>query len=223
MQTLETNIAKSDLAGLYRSARLKEYRALARKLEAGGNVEEAITGARNLAICELEDGNYTKSLEILLMVAPLLSVCADSYIKGNCRLTRANTFERIAVAEQIESYFDRALVEYENARDCYTESNHHLDCWHVENCIAFLLIEQGKPQEAFDHLARARAILSTYGQADRLYRLAEVDDTEALAWLNLNNISEAFNYSSKSISALINSTEFQALTTAKETMRKILG
>jgi tetratricopeptide (TPR) repeat protein len=211
--------SRSLLTHLCREGRLDEAQTLIHSLETD---ERRVWAGTNLAYIAWAQGQLTESLRMLLEIEPLTIQCTDDETLGKFHLGLANTLQEISEKQNIESYSDRALIEFEGARFHFELAGLHSLAGAVENNIGNLLIKIGKPEESHEHLARAREIYASLDRSDKNYRLAEVDNTEAQAYLAENNPQEAIHYAQSSVDALRYGDEPVTLEKSIETLERAL-
>jgi tetratricopeptide (TPR) repeat protein len=210
--------SRSLLSHLCREGRNDEARAFI-NAQQGGDLDRRVWAVTNLAYIAWSEGKLTESLRMLLEIEPLAFQCKDSELKAKFHLGLANTLEEIAEREGQASYFDRALIELEAAR-YYFENHRDIGC--VENNIGNLKIKVGRAIESHDHLSRARQIFQARDDDDKVYRLAEIDNTEAESYLSENNPQEAVHFAQLSVDALRYGDEPKTLERSIETLEKAL-
>jgi tetratricopeptide (TPR) repeat protein len=213
--------SREELAKLCRAGDFFTARELVESLTTD-DLERRVWAATNLAYIEWGQGHLSESLRMLLEIEPLTAQCSDEETLANFHLGLANTLEEIAEKEGQESYFDRALIEFEAARYHFYGAGQYAVAGAVENNIGNLKIKVGYASESHEHFRRARDIYSSLERPDRKYRLAEVDNTEAESFLAENNPQEAIHYSIRSVDALRYGDEPMTLERSLQTLKACL-
>ncbi|MGI8655444.1 MAG: hypothetical protein ACR2LC_09520 [Pyrinomonadaceae bacterium] len=215
-----TNSVKDSLGvHLWRENRTDEARDVLREgISEAEETSELIVLSTHLAAVERVEGNLTESLRILLDVRLLLHLCASDLLKAKYHNALALTYKKLAESEGVEELFDKAFIEYEQARFYYRAGGEDKYTGYVENNIASLLIETGKAYESHEYLDRARELF-----ANEPLRLAEINDTRAQAHLAAGNLEEAYRSAVRSVEALQDSDEILLLAQSRKTLEIIIA
>ena len=125
-----------------------------------------------LGAVERDSGRLRESLATLREANRLQSPGRLS--TGRCELELATTLKELAASSSHLAYNDEALLNYANAlRECEAIGNHTLAAV-VENNLGFFMLSIGFPNEAEQHLLRARKFFEAISD---LVRRAQVNET----------------------------------------------
>lgn len=218
VKTKQTTYTLELAVELYRKGEYGEAKTvLTDALKESSRADALVSLTNNLALVEGEEGNYTEALKLYLEVAPLIDSCENDLNRANFHFGLARTYRQVASDERLDSFYDRALIEYEAAR-YYFELSDSVRVWMVENNIAFLKTKLNRSHESYEHVERAREILIRHGCKQE--RLAEVDDTLAIVGLAQNNGAEAYFASSAAVEKMKDSDELKLKASILETHLK---
>lgn len=212
------SVAREEYNRLYRAGRLGECRRLSeRMLETGA---DRVVWTYKLASVPYEQGNHREAYSILLTNAHLLAGCSDAYAAGNYNNTFGMVSQALGELHGMREYLDRALYCYREASRLYELAGLPLKSAYAENNTGWLLIAMGLPERAHKHLNKAQLLFNDAGEAARV---ADVEDTRALAFEAEGNLKEAFECSSRAVSSLLvfGEAEAKSLKQACETHRRI--
>ncbi|HKG47698.1 MAG TPA: ATP-binding protein [Pyrinomonadaceae bacterium] len=132
-------------------------------------------GLIRLAVVERLAGRVRDALALLDQAAPLVEESSD-WPKGRFHLEVANTLKEIGIAENLETFFERAFAHYRQALSHFSKVGNHRYTAIVENNYGYLLSSLKRFDEACLHLDKARRLFEMLN--DRVRR-AQVDETLA--------------------------------------------
>jgi tetratricopeptide (TPR) repeat protein len=156
------------------------------KLSFAGNARAcALLG---LAVVEWSSSRYDESLKILTENAPLFKVVTNHTLKGFYHNQLALTLRNLATEETRDSFFKRAIKEYEEADRQFKIARNPVSRAHVKNNLGFLLFKLSRFHEAVEYLDQARRL--TVYVRDRV-RTAQVDETRAQVFIAQRRYVEA--------------------------------
>lgn len=218
MKAYETDLVVS----LYREGNYSEAKErIGEGLSQSSQVDEIVCLVNELANIETDLKNYSEALNKRLSVRELVGQCKDEFTIANYHFGLALNSKQIA-DEGNESFYDRALIEYEAARFFFEQAGREERLGFVENNIGSLLIKLGRADESHSHFESARQIISKLKLDNWPARLAEIDDTEALAYEAEGNYSQAVLYACRSVQALSQTDEPKTLINSKRTLERVL-
>jgi tetratricopeptide (TPR) repeat protein len=186
------------------------------------DINGRVWATNNLAFLAWDAKRFTESLLLLLEIEPLALKCTNDETRANFHLGLSNALCGVAETENQPAYFDRVFIELEAARYFFELAGNHRFIGGVENNIGYLKIKVGLAAEAHEHLQKARQSFLCRDDDDRAYRLAEIDNTEAQAYLAENNPQEAIHYAQLSVDALRYGDEPVTLEKSIETLERAL-
>jgi len=183
--------------GVFDLARSTLHAAL-KDLPAGNEDLRSVALIR-LAVVERLAGRLHDALALLDEVGPLLNG-AEDWPKGRFYLESANTLKDLGIAEERNSYIERALRHYERALGHFSAVGNHRYTAIVENNLGYLLSTLRRFDEACLHLDKARNLF------ERLHdhvRCAQVDETLAQLYL----ASEKYELAERAINLSVDTLE----------------
>jgi tetratricopeptide (TPR) repeat protein len=147
--------------------------------------EQRLRALLNRAIVEKVSHRYVDALRTHQEAAPLFERSGNHGLKGKFHNEYASILKNLGLSGNGSDYLDQALVEY-TAATVYLElaGNKRFQAM-VENNIGLLLARLGRPADSRNHLDRARALFISVKDKGMV---AQVDDTQARAF-----ISEGFH------------------------------
>ena len=184
--------ARADLAlcywreGAYDEARINLANALS-EISAADNDLKALILIRT-GIVEADSRRLSEALRIFSETADLVEHSGDHYLQGTFHISLALTLRRMADANNLEAYLDRALIEYAAASFHFEQAQNKRYFANVENNLGFLLFTIGRYQEAHSHLDRARQLFSELKDA---YAVAHNDEVRARTFLAAGRLADA--------------------------------
>lgn len=171
--------------GALDDARVMFNEALQRLTTEGNTRARAIL---RLAIVEWSASRFSDALTLLTVNAFLFKKITNHAIKGAYHNQLALAFRHLATTENRDDYFQKAILEYEEAdHHCKLAKNVAFRA-HVKNNVGFLLFKLSRFKEAHRYLEEARRL--TVSVRDKV-RTAQIDETRAQVFLAENKLSEA--------------------------------
>ena len=184
--------ARADLALCYwREGAFDEARINLAKALSEINKEDTDLKALILirtGIVEGDSRRLSEALKIYNEAAGLVERSGDHYLQGTFHISLALTLRRMADANNLEAYLDRALIEYAAASFHFEQARNKRYFANVENNLGFLLFTIGRYQEAHSHLDRARQL---YSELKDTYSVAHADETRARTFLAAGRLTDA--------------------------------
>lgn len=172
--SIDTTIERQELApttnesalvfALHSEGRLDEARRLSDELLPGTEGDERTALLITRAVIERSAGNYGLALMLL-----------ESCEAENPALKGA-LHNGLAISCRNLGQLDRALIEYVGAAEYFAQVGNEFYAARVENNIANVLIDLGRPDEALSFIERAEKVLTAPES------LAELFDTKARAY-----------------------------------------
>jgi CheY-like chemotaxis protein len=184
--------ARADLAlcywreGAYDEARINLANALSEITEEDGDLRALIL--IRTGIVEGDARRLSEALRIYNEAAGLVEKSGDHYLQGTFHHNFGMTLRRMADADNLETYLDRALIEYAAASFHFEQAGNKRYFASVENNLGFLLFTIGRYQEAHSHLDRARQL---YSELKDTYSVAHADETRARTFLAAGRLTDA--------------------------------
>lgn len=184
--------ARADLAlcywreGAYDEARINLANALSELTEEDGDLRALIL--IRTGIVEGDARRLSEALRIYNEAASLVEKSGDHYLQGTFHNNFGMTLRRMADADNLETYLDRALIEYAAASFHFEQARNKRYLANVENNLGHLLFTIGRYQEAHSHLDRARQL---YSELKDTYSVAHVDETRSRTFLAAGRWSDA--------------------------------
>lgn len=151
--------------------------------------EQRIKSLVTQGIFESSASRYEEAIRIYSDVAPLLKNNKNHLLRGVFHNQFAVAYKNLLNLESRQDYVDRAFMEYTAAGYHFEQAGHTRYLAFVENNLGFLYLNIKKPLEAHQHLNRARALFVKLRDKGRI---AQVDETRAVAFLaqGLNSQAE---------------------------------
>jgi len=193
----KTAEARSDLALCYwREGALDEARVWYREaLEKTTDPANKLRILTRSAINESTSNRLSDALSLLNQAAPLLEQIDDDSTLGCYHMTRESVLRRMGGTENL----DLALIESAAASFHFERANHQRFFARCENNTSIILRILGRHTEALDHLNRAWRTLTEVGDVGPA---AQVNDTRARVFIDLQRYVEAEKLAFLSASAL---------------------
>jgi tetratricopeptide (TPR) repeat protein len=189
-----TDRAIAAAVALWKDCRHAEAVASLRAYLAAGPDLTAVERQRllsNVGMIERARGRLDESLEAYLEAARLDAVSRDPLVNGKCYNGLAATRLALGDGDGAIEGFTAASVYYEQAGAWDLKRD-------VENNLAVLHAEAGRPAEAMEHVARA---LGSGPLSDKVR--AQIEDTRALVALAAGDARAALDLSNSSVSRLL--------------------
>jgi CheY-like chemotaxis protein len=184
--------ARADLAlcywreGAFDEARINLAKALSEISKEDTDLKALIL--IRTGIVEADSRRLSESLKIFTEAADLVEHSGDHYLQGTFHVSLGTTLRRMADANNLEAYLDRALIEYAAASFHFEQARNKRYFANVENNLGFLLFTIGRYQEAHSHLDRARQL---YSELKDTYSVARADETRARTFLAAGQFTDA--------------------------------
>jgi predicted negative regulator of RcsB-dependent stress response len=150
--------------------------------------EEIVSLSVTLAVVKRAQGKHDEALSVMRSIASLVQLCSLP-LKGRYH-------NGLGASHFWLKNYDQTFQEWTAASYYHEQAGELKPHAEVENNIACLLIEMGKPDEAHSHLDRALAACG-----DVLF-VAQVDDTRARALLASGDTKGALNVALASVARL---------------------
>lgn len=171
--------------GAYDEARVNLSEALKGLGAADTELKAKILIRRTLV--EVWENRYYEAWNILKEAESVFESANDA-LKGRWHGQMALVLYKLASAERVADYFDRAIIEYTAAIYHYEQSNHERYCATNLNNLAFLYYKLARHAEAHEHLDRAQRI---YERLKDSGNLAQVNETRARVLIGEHRYTEA--------------------------------
>lgn len=210
--------AREKFARLYNAGELRAARRLALREREGATGDLALAWRSNLALTFRAEGHLDIALDIYDSCAGAVSECRDLEVIAKYHTGLARLYEHLADRDRDPEFYDKAIIECEAARFHYEQINDPF-ALSIDNNIALLLIRLGRTAEAHELLARARAAAEG---ASEFGRVAEMDDTRALAYEAEGDLINAHFFSSRAVNSLLGTDERRALGECLKTEARIV-
>ena len=139
-------------------------------------------------IVEADARRLSDALRIYGEASDLVEKSGDHYLQGTFHLNLGVTLRRMADGDNLETFVDRALIEYAAASFHFEQAGNKRYFANVENNLGFLLYTIGRYQEAHSHLDRARQL---YAELKDTYSVAHADETRARTFLAAGRLTDA--------------------------------
>lgn len=139
-------------------------------------------------IVEGDARRLSDALRIYGEASDLVEKSGDHYLQGTFHFSLGLTLRRMADGDNLETYVDRALIEYAAASFHFEQAGNKRYFANVENNLGFLLYSIGRYQEAHAHLDRARQL---YTELKDSYSVAHTDETRARTFLASGRLPDA--------------------------------
>jgi tetratricopeptide (TPR) repeat protein len=152
---------------------------------------EQLRTRNNRAMFARARRDFREALRIHNEAEPFADACADPLVRGKFHNGRALTRQNLGDR-------DEAIIEFTAASIYYQEAREHGLVADVENNLAVLHAEAGRPAEAMEHLAVALGSCPP-GEAG----LAQYEDTRALIALAAGDARAALEFSNSSVGRLL--------------------
>jgi tetratricopeptide (TPR) repeat protein len=184
--------ARADLAlcywreGAFDEARINLTKALSEISKEDTDLKALIL--IRTGIVEADSRRLSEALKIYTEAADLVEHSGDHYLQGTFHISLGTTLRRMADANNLEAYLDRALIEYAAASFHFEQARNKRYFANVENNLGFLLFTIGRYQEAHSHLDRARQL---YSELKDTYSVAHADETRARTFLAAGRFTDA--------------------------------
>lgn len=184
--------ARADLAlcywreGAFDEARINLTKALSETSKDDTDLRALIL--IRTGIVEADSRRLSEALKIYTEAADLVEHSGDHYLQGTFHISLGTTLRRMADANNLEAYLDRALIEYAAASFHFEQARNKRYFANVENNLGFLLFTIGRYQEAHSHLDRARQL---YSELKDTYSVAHADETRARTFLAAGRLTDA--------------------------------
>jgi CheY-like chemotaxis protein/tetratricopeptide (TPR) repeat protein len=184
--------ARADLAlcywreGAFDEARINLTNALSEITEEDRDLRALIL--IRAGIVEGDSRRLSEALRIYSEAAGLVEQSSDHFLQGTFHISLGLTLRRMADANSLETYLDRALIEYAAASFHFEQAGNKRYLGYVENNIGFLLFTIGRYQDAHSHLDRARQL---YSELKDTYSVAQADETRARTFLAAGQLTDA--------------------------------
>lgn len=140
-----------------------------------------------LASIERHAGRLKDALTRLTEARSIVDI-SGPWARGRCHLELASTYKDLAIAEEIESYFEDARNFYLKALYEFEAVGNHRLAAIAENNLGCLMLLINRFSEAESHLLRAR---NTFDSFDDKIRCAQVDDSLARLYLEQGEFERA--------------------------------
>ncbi|HSE17248.1 MAG TPA: tetratricopeptide repeat protein [Pyrinomonadaceae bacterium] len=149
-----------------------------------------------LAIVELEESDYDKTLSILTEYDALFQKINSQTLQGSYYGTRANVLEKVWERNTRTEYLDRALVDYAAASYHFEQAEHRIYLAGVENNLGHLYFTISRFDDAHTHLDHARRVFASLKDTNGV---ARVDETRACVFLKQGRLAEAERVASAAV------------------------
>ena len=140
-----------------------------------------------LASLERHAGRLKDALTRLTEARSIVDI-SGPWVRGRCHLELASTYKDLAIAEEIESYFEDARNFYLKALYEFEAVGNHRLAAIAENNLGCLMLLTNRFPDAESHLLRAR---NTFDSFDDKIRSAQVDDSLARLYLEQGEFEKA--------------------------------
>jgi tetratricopeptide (TPR) repeat protein len=141
-----------------------------------------------LSVVEWSSSRYDEALRILTDNAPLFRKITNHTLRGFYHNQLALTLRNLATDEKKNSFFQRAVKEYEEADRQFTIARNSVFRARVKNNLGFLLFKLSRFRKAHEYLDHARRL--TVNVRDKV-RTAQVDETRAQAFIAERKYAQA--------------------------------
>ncbi len=184
--------ARADLAlcywreGAFDEARINLTQALSQLKNEDGDLKASVL--IRAGIVEVDARRLSEALRLYDEAAGILKQSDDHALRGTFHNSFGLALRRLADIDNLESYLDRALIEYSAASFHFEQAGNIRYVAGVENNLGFLFFTIGKYQEAHKHLDRARRLFFHLSDAGMI---AQVDETRARTLLAEGRLKEA--------------------------------
>lgn len=166
---------------LLREGRTVEAREMVTgELQTVSEINELLRLKNLLCKIERADKDFHSALKIHLDAYPIAQLSDNHTLRARFHIELAITYEEL-------SQFDKALIEYQEAKFHYQEDGNREEIGLIENNTAFLLSKLDRFDEAFQYLEKARGCFSDP------VRLAEISVTEAQIYLRMGEAEKALD------------------------------
>ena len=132
-----------------------------------------------LGSLERHAGHLKDAISRIIEATHVAELCGP-WTTARCHLELASAYKDLAVAEEVNSYFDEAANFYIKALYEFEAIGHHRYVAIVENNMGLLSLSLGDYKKSEEHLLRSRRLL--HGFSDSL-RMAQVDETLARLYI----------------------------------------
>jgi tetratricopeptide (TPR) repeat protein len=163
---------------------------------------EGTTRARallKLSTVEWTAARYHEALEILTTNAAIFQKLTNHTVRGGYHAELAIVFRNLATAENEQSYFQRAISEYQEADHQFKLARNPIFRADVKNNVGFLLFKLSRFKESHKYLEEARRLTVSF--RDRA-RTAQIDETRAQVLIAEGKYKEAETVASRAVWAL---------------------
>jgi tetratricopeptide (TPR) repeat protein len=154
-------------------------------------LSEGNTRARvllRLAILEWSASRYSDAFRILNDNAHLFKKTTNHAVKGNYHNQLAIVLRNLGTSEKRDDYFQRAIIEYQEADRHFKKAHNITFRADVKNNLGFLLFKLSRHKEALKYVAEARRLAVSV--RDRV-GAAQFDDTRAQILIAEGKLKEA--------------------------------
>src|SRR6266478_2269257 len=184
--------ARADLAlcywreGAFDEARINLTEALSQLKNEDGDLKGSVL--IRAGIVEVDARRLSEALRLYNEAAGILEQSDDHALRGTFHNSFGLALRRLADINNLESYLDRALIEYSAASFHFEQAGNIRYVAGVENNLGFLFFTIGKYEEAHQHLDRARHLFFALNDTGKI---AQVDETRARTLLAEGRFKEA--------------------------------
>ncbi|MGZ5481941.1 MAG: tetratricopeptide repeat protein, partial [Pyrinomonadaceae bacterium] len=184
--------ARADLAlcywreGAFDEARINLTKALTDIAETDKDLKALILV--RAGIVEVDSRRLSEALRIYGEAAVLVEQSSDHNLQGTFHNSFGLALRRMADANNLEAYLDRALIEYSAASFHFERAGNIRYVARVENNLGFLFYKIGRYNDAYRHLDRARQL---FIQLKDTGTVAQVDETRARTFLASGRFADA--------------------------------
>lgn len=145
-----------------------------------GELPEDSWELRSLALVRLGSlerhaGRLNEALDLIFQAIQIAELCGP-WATARCYLELASIYKELAIAEDIQFYFDEATHFYAKALEEFEAIGQHRYVAIVENNMGFLLLSIGRYKDSEERLLRSRKLLENFSD---ILRGAQVDETLA--------------------------------------------
>ena len=211
---------RQEFRDLYLSGRFAEARRLAERMSDVGTDRAA--WVHNLASVASEQGNIREAYSLYLTHSHLLADCPDTEAAAKFNLSFGSVSRRLWLLHGVREFAIRAEKAYRDAARLYEDAGLPGKVAYALNNLGNLYVSAGEPHKAYEYLDTAQILFNDAGE---YARCADVEDTRALAFEAEGKIGEAFECSSRAVSALarFGEAERKSFDAACETHARIFG
>lgn len=171
--------------GAFDEARIMLTDAL-QQLTAEGNTRAS--ALLKLTAVEWSASRFNVALEILTDSASLFEKVANHTIRGNYHNELAIVLRHLATSDKINDYFQRAIIEYQEADHCFQLAKNKVFQATVKNNLGFLLYKLSRFKDAHKYLDEARRLAVSIKNK---VQIAEIDESRAQVLIAQRKFKEA--------------------------------